>query len=529
MLLPNLFNSTPASHHDALRQFQQRLDEGLASGEYKPFVWPYRALGPHLLILYLLLPPTQSKVVYYARYPLFALIIYLSADSILNCRSSMVTVGYGIGLLNAWAVLWSATLIIWNDARGKFKRIEEHDGADGSLPSDQADGATKGVTTGAERLVDGVLKARHVDGEAKDSPGSPHKDTKISDSSRGEIYVWQTLAPTFHHRLDWVCDLVSNFRGVRWNHQISGLPPPPPHIQSSLQDPSIPSADARSHVTRADLIRRDLPNFLLCLIALDVLKTVTLHDPYFWGLPPSTPSPFPYPRLFRISLSLVFVYTSLSTIFLLSPLVFGVILGPNILGQHAWPWLYPSFFGSLSQVYRKGLAGLWGQWWHQLFRYAFEQAGEFAGRTTGWEKKSQKGMLLRIAVAFACSGTLHACASYTTLGDTRPIYGSFGFFMLQPVGIIAQRTASGWMKSRGLRARIPARLRGIANLVVVAVWCYVVGPMVADELAATAIWLYEPLAVSPIRALGGDRIWRWGGRWVRWYSADRWWRSGLAS
>lgn len=525
MLVPHLRNPTPTSHHDVLRQFQDRLDAGLASGEYKPFIWPYRALGPHLLILYLLLPPTKSRIVYYARYPLFAVIVYLSVDSILNCRSSMVAVGYGIGLLNAWAVLWTASLIIWNDARGVFRRIEGHDDSDGSWPIDEAGGAT----TGAEKLVDGDLRGRRVDGEAKDSLGSPQENRKRSDSSKGDtIFVWQTLPPTFYHRLDWVCDLVSNFRGVRWNYQISDLPPPPPHVQSSLKDPSIPSADAGSHLTRTDLIRRDLPKFLLCLIAMDILKTVTLQDPYFWGLPPSTPSPFPYPRLFRTSLSLVCVYTSLFTIFLLSPLVFGVLLGPKNLGQHAWPWLYSPFFGPPSQVYRKGLAGLWGQWWHQLFRYAFEQAGEFAGRVSGWEKKSQNGTLLRVAVAFACSGALHACASYTTLGHTRPIYGSFAFFMLQPLGIIAQRALSGWMKSGGLRARIPAWLRGTVNLFVVVVWCYLVGPMVADDFAATGIWLYEPLPISPIRALRGDGIWRWGGSCVRWYSADKWWRSGLA-
>lgn len=528
MLLPHIFNPAPTSYHDALRQFQSRLDEGLATGEYQPFVWPYRALGPMLLIAYLLLPPTKSQAVYYARYPLFPLIIYLAVDSGLNCRSSMVTVGYGIGLLNAFTVLWSASLIIWNDARGEFRRIEEHDVVNGSSgPASQS----KGVTTGAEKPVDGDLKARRVDGKARDSSGSlsRHEDGDISYSSKGKMYVWQSLPSTLQHRVDWVCDLVSNFRGVRWNHQISGLPPPPSYIQSSLQDPSIPSPDALSRLTRADLIRRDVPIFLLCLIILDALKAITLQDPYFWGLPPSTPSPFPYPRLSRTILSLTFVYMSLLVIFLLSPLVFGIILGPSIVGQHAWPWLYPPFFGPPIQVYRKGLAGLWGQWWHQLFRYPFEQAGEFAGRITGWEQKSQKGTLLRVVVAFACSGTLHACAAYTALGDTRPISGAFVFFMLQPVGIVAQRLVAGWMRSTGVRAKMPAWLRGMGNLILVAVWCYVVGPVAADDFAATGVWLYEPLPISPIRALRGDGLWRWGGCWVRWYSADRWWRSGLAS
>ena len=527
MLLPHVFNPSPTSHYDVLRQFQQRLDQGLASGEYTPYVWPYHAMGPNLLVAYLLLPPTKSKFVYYARYPLFALIIYLSVDSTLYCRSSMVTMGYGIGLLNAFAVLWSAALLIWGDARADLKRIEEHDATDESRPiTDQA----KGVTSGAEQNADGDLKARRADGEAKDSSGSTSliESTDSSDSSKRVTYVWQSLPSTFKHRLDWVCDLVSNFRGLRWNHQLSGLPPPPPHIQSSLQDPSIPPPDARSHLTRMDLIQRDLLNFLLVFIALDILKAITLRDPYFWGLPPSIPSPFPYPRLVRTALSLSFVYASLLAIFLLSPLFFGVLLGPNNIGQHAWPWLYPPFFGSPIQVYRKGIAGFWAGWWHQLFRYSFDQAGEFAGKLTGWEKETQKGLLLRVLVAFAWSGILHGCASYATLGDTKPIQGSFLFFMLQPLGMVAQRAVSGWMRSVGVRDWIPAWLRGVGNLAVMAVWCYYVGPLVADDFAATGIWLYEPLPISPIRALRGEGLWRWGGRWVRWYSADRWWRSGLA-
>ena len=443
----------------------------------------------------------------------------------------MVVVGYLIGLLNVFAVLLSATLLIWNDARGEFRRIEECD--DGGDCGSGRDGGGRGVTTGVEKKgVDGeVMKGRRVGGEEKRSSGSLslHGDNsqRSESSGRRTRFVWQSLPPTFKHRLDWVCDLVSNFRGVRWKHQLSGLPPPPPHIQFSLGDSSIPPPDAESHLTHTDLIRRDLPSFLLCLLALDALKAITLRDPYFWGLPPSTPSPFPYPRLFRVVLSLSFVYTSLVTIFLLSPLVVGVLLGPNNVGQHAWPWIYPPMFGSPVQVYRKGLAGMWGGWWHQLFRYSFEQAGEFAGRVTGWEAKSQKGIMLRVVVAFACSGALHACAAYTSLGDTRPLHRSLLFFMLQPVGIIAQRMLSGWMRSRGVRAKPPAWMRGIGNLVVVAIWCYVVGPVVADDFAATGVWLYEPLPISPIRALRGEGLWRWGGRWVRWYTADRWWRSGV--
>ncbi len=311
--------------------------------------------------------------------------------------------------------------------------------------------------------------------------------------------------------------------------EISNLAPPPPHIRSALSSPKPPPPTPFSHLTRTDLIRRAIPRFLICIIALDALKTITLQDPYFWSLPPSTSSPFPYPAASRLVLSLVSVYVSLLSIFLLAPLIFAILLGPETIGQHAWPWLYSPYYGPPSQIWEKGIAGLWAGWWHQLFRYAFEQAGEFSGRMIGWDKRTQRGMVLRMCVAFACSGILHACASYTTLGsNTRPMWGSFTFFMLQPVGIIGQRVVSAWMKKVGLRGKIPAWTRQVGNFAVVVGWCWLTGPIVADDFAATGIWLDEPIPFSLFRGLRGEGWWHWRGSWVRWHSADRWWQSGLA-
>lgn len=521
MLLPNILNPLPTSHNEVIAQNQQTLDNLLASGNYKPFVYPYNAFGPYLLVLYLLLPPTKSKLVYYARYPLFALIIYLSVIAILECRSSMVAVGYGIGLLNAWAILWSATLIIFNDAREDFKRIEEQQ----TEGSDSANGEANGSTTGVTKPATDNIIQRHT-------PKNVDKTTPQaadSSSTKPKSYTWQPLPPTFFHRLDWVLDLASNFRGVRWTYQISHLNPPPPHIHASISNPKPPSPTPGSHLTRSDLIRRDVPRFLLCVLGLDILKTITIQDPYFWSLPPSTPSPFPYPAVSRLVLSLLAVYTSLLAIFLLAPLVFAILLGPEYIGQHAQPWLYPPYYGPPSQIQNYGIAGLWSGWWHQLFRFAFEQGGESAGRLLKWEKRTQRGMILSLAVAFALSGVLHACASYAALPqDTKPIRGSFLFFMLQPVGIIGQRAISGWIKEVGLRDRIPVPVRQMGNLMVVVAWCWVTGPRVADDFAATGIWLLEPVPFSLIRGLRGEGWWFWGGRWTRWYTADKWWRSGLA-
>ena len=520
----------PSSYHDVLFQFQQKALAGIQTGEFEPFTYPYRSLGPNLLILYLLIPPTRSKLVHYLRYPLFLFIVYHAVEGVIRCRSPMVTVAYGIGLLNGWAVLWSACLLIFNDARTEHRRIEEvyvkraesapifGDGDERSREGQEGLSASHGLRH--RNVPDGDVQPKELSSRGPTSPS----DTRID-------YRWQALPQNALHRLDWVADLVSSFRGPRWSHQISGLAPPPPHIQSRLQDPSHSTPTPYSTITRAQLLRRNLPQFLLCLLALDFLKSTAIKDPYFWSLGPSSPSPFPYPGQTRVLLSAAFAYVSLQTIFILSPLVFACLLGPRVIGQHAQPWLYAPYFGSPRAVAKKGLAGAWGQWWQQVFRYGFEQAGEAAAKAfggKGWEARTGKGGLLRVAVAFGCSGILHACASQTTVNASRPISGSFTFFMVQPVGLLGQRAASRWMRANGVTDWLPGWVREGGNLVFVMVWFMLTGPLVADDFAASGIWLYEPLPFSLFRGLRGQGWWFWGGTWVRWHTASKWWQSGLA-
>ncbi|KAI4177718.1 MAG: hypothetical protein LQ343_000181 [Gyalolechia ehrenbergii] len=510
------------------------------TGEHHPFVWPYNALGPYLLIVYLLLPPSQSRAVHLARYPVFLLIIYLSVTAIRDCRSPAVTVGYGIGLLNAWTILWSATFLIFSDGRNDYKRIERQERPD--FPASKNEVLVEnfqGETSALDGSTKDGLKSLHPMAEslqpAIDTTTPPETDypevfsTQDPISSPSQTFVWQPLPTTFSHRLDFILDLVTNFRGLRWTHQSPGTYPPPPHIRDSLTSPSPPpSLPSSSYPTRLHLLTNNLPPFILCSLTLDILKALTAHDPYFLSLPPSTPSPFPYPRSSRLILSLLFTYTSLLNIFLLAPLGLACLLGPRILGPHASTWLYPPYFGPLSAVAEKGLAGLWGGWWHQLFRYAFEAAGDFVGGTLlRLPKKSTTGAAVRVTVAFCCSGYLHACASYTVLGNTHPIKNSFAFFAVQPLGIMAQRALSMWLRREGYREAIPVWMRRVGNVGVVVGWCLWTGPWIADEFAGAGIWLYEPLPVSLVKGMRGEGWWRWGGEWVRWYWGNRWWRSGL--
>ncbi|KAL8734810.1 MAG: hypothetical protein Q9166_001161 [cf. Caloplaca sp. 2 TL-2023] len=538
--------ATSVNAREVLDQLQSQYRAAINAGEYQPFVWPHRALGPYLLIIYLLLPPTQSPVVHYARYPLFALIIYLSVAAIQDCRSPAVTVGYGVGLLNAWTVLWSATLIIFNDGRRDYRRIERQEG-----PNEASNDKTfveniQGETSALDGSTTEGLKLLHPVGELPEPEPEPKPSVTNKLAPKFESpeifaaqepipsftlqrYTWQSLPDKLLHRLDFILDLVTNFRGLRWTHQGPGTHPPPPHVRETLTNPETPpSLPPNQYPTHRTLFITNLQSFILCSLSLDTLKFVTSLDPYFLAQGQNTPSPFPIPHTTRLAISLLFVYCSLLNIFLLAPLFMACILGPRVLGPHASTWLYPPYYGPLSSIPKKGLAGLWGGWWHQLFRYAFEATGDFiGGKVLRLPKKSTPGGVVRVVVAFVCSGILHACASYTVLGKTHPLRGSFLFFAVQPVGIIAQRALSIYLRQKGYREAIPPWLRKMGNVIVVVAWCRLTGPWIADEFAAGGIWLYEPLPVSLVRRIRGEGWWRWGGQWVRWYSGDRWWRSGL--
>ena len=244
--------ATIQASSEVLNHYQTQYQAGIHSGEFEPFVWPHRALAPYILICYLLLPPTSSRAIHLLRYPLFILIIYLSGISSLECRSPAVTVGYGIGLLNAWTVLWSATLLIFNDARTDLKRIERQETATNndidalSAPEDVTPVKTiEGETTALEGTSSTGLTLLHPVGEIAPLPPSSSADSSTPKPDSLEIFasqddpipatlpqtfVWQPLPSTFLHRADWVLDLICNFRGLRWTHQLptGTFPPPPP-------------------------------------------------------------------------------------------------------------------------------------------------------------------------------------------------------------------------------------------------------------------------------------------------------------
>ncbi|KAK5145492.1 hypothetical protein LTR04_001284 [Oleoguttula sp. CCFEE 6159] len=548
-----MFDTDPPTHHDLIQRYQAQYDADLAAGNIEPFVYPWGTMGPAVVLVYLLIDHRKSRFAKYTRFLAFAINLYFAAWNIRHTRSRIMAPGLGIGILSAWGVLWIANLLIVNDAQVDFKRIARTEmGDEKADPRSHSKSASRVNVTA---LVDdssiaqnGTVRNRH--GAPSGSSSQPDGvEAKARTGKRAGTFYWQTYpVSSFIDRLDWVADAFSNFRGMGWNWRISGPPLAPRWVREQLHehvgagtDTYIGRDGTRRYETKEALIRKYTWEMIRGYCILDILKTVMVHDSYFWGLmermPPSflpnfIASSHVWLKTYRLVVSLVMIKTALQTIFALGPLFFAGVLGPEWIGAKAEPWLYPDTFGAFDNVWKGGLVGWWGGWWHQTFRVAFENTAKRIVTALGLSPKSVSAKTLQLFLAFTLSGTIHACGSYTQSGQTTPLRGPFAFFVLQAIGITAQTFVSGQLKKSGVTQKVPKVFWKVVNFAFVHVWFYYTSPLLVDDFAKGGIWLFEPIPISPLRGLGfgvkGDGWWCWGGRWAFWHTGKHWWQSGLA-
>lgn len=535
----------PASYRELLVQREQVFHAALAAGKIDPFVYPWDTIPAAILILAVLfVPRLPSPYSRWVSYLAFLLILFSCISVMQRSRSPGIASGYGIGLMCVWGIVWSAVLLLYNDPKTAFKRLEWRDIDEDSA----AESLTNGSSTSIAQSTSG-LKNRIVYGVVgmSQEPAENSEDALNEAKKSKRILIWQSYPENFRHRLDWVLDLCTSFRGPGWNWRIQTLPEFDHPSPSMLPTP--PSSTKL-------LIRIAIRDFLFWYLAVDIIKTVLMSDPYFWGIAPlSFPVPInttylptlitnspPLTKFYRLLLSLTALTSILSLIFTVSPLFFALLLPTLKLTQYfraplLSPLLYPPYWGDFTTtVLDQGLAGWWGKWWHQMFRMGISEPARVLVEKLGWDPRRQKSKVLQLLVAFGVSGAIHAGASYTALNpETRPFSGPFAFFFMQGLGILAERFVFKTVGVSGLVRGWPRWVRRLGTLVYVLTWCYVTGPWLADDFARSEIWLLEPVPVSVVRGLGlgaqGEGWWCWHGVWATWWSGREgtpWWRKGIA-
>ncbi|KAF1915726.1 membrane bound O-acyl transferase family-domain-containing protein [Ampelomyces quisqualis] len=534
-------DSWPRSHYDVIEHYYAQYDKQIASGEYQPFLYPWGTLGAAVVIVYLLIPHQNRPWLKKCRFLAFAWITGFATYTMTYTRAKGMAPAFGIGLMSSWSVAWCSAILVCNDCQTDFQRIERLEGVFGRSRQQSLQDPDK---------RDSATDKKEVQNEMIKGTSGP--------SRRHGTFAWQPYPLTpFIERVDWVLDIFCNFRGAGWNWRTSALPPPPRFIQEEVRLNSVagtrpPKTSNRIHAgqvkgytTRRALLRANTYTFVTGYILLDLLKTLLMHDPYFWSPYPSRSHPAPkfYPssptliHMMRLTLSMLSIQTALSTIFSLGPIFFCGIVGPSLLGARAHPFMYPDAWARYTAVLDKGLAGWWGNWWHQTFRFAFSEPARRMLESTGSplsDKHSIGAKTVHLAVAFGLSGAVHACGSHTSAGSTRPLHDPLTFFMVQAAGVWAEAALSLLVAPRRRRL-LPLWVRRCGTFVYVHAWFYFTGHRLCNDFARGGVWLFEPVPLSLFRGLGfgadaRDGWWCWGGvtRVVRWHVGDRWWTTGIA-
>jgi len=549
-----MFDRIPETAQDVTRILEAKYDSAIASGRFSVFLYPWGTVGAAAIILYLLIDHRSSPLLKSLRWPVWLFNAVFSIYCILFTRARNPAAAFGVGLISAWSLLWTATIVLVNDCQTDFRRIERRERVLDESPSEAQDSAISSSLDTAS-ASNGQPNQATLSQRSKTAANGAPAGAQQSPAEREGTFTWQSY-PTapFVERLDWVADIFCNFRGMGWSWRIAGLSPPPIAVQEDLarndgesiskEDTRVGRLGNRRYLTKDALLRQNIYIFVRNYLVLDLMKTLIAHDPYMWGVVGISDEPAPgylpasiglYPvarKMVRLLVSLASISYALEFIFSLGPLFFVGLVGTRYIGARAEPWMYPDHFGSFTSVLDKGLAGWWGGWWHQSFRFSFQEPGRVLVEALGMDTKGQAAKFLQLLVAFTLSGMLHVCGSYTQVGHTTPLTGPLVFFLAQAVGIALQMVVRGWLKKAGVSEKCPPWLVRTVNFTYAHIWLYFTAPLLIDDFARGGVWLFEPVPVSIFRGLGfgskHDGVWQWYGQIAVWHNGKHWWDTGIA-
>lgn len=553
------------TYRDLVQNNARQLDDFLEVGIFKPVFLYHIFIFNCVPLIGLLIPRRPGTK--YVRPLVYALCLGIAFDVLRHRRALLGGHGYMIGLMTAWWLVWSTTLLVFTDLEHDFMRIERLSAGDIIQPQQDVSSIPLAST---ENSLDSTVEQQNCafydkeDGQVKacnNRQNLAEERSRISGNNltassirEQDIFHWQPYPQKFWHRLDWSLGLLYNLRGPEWNWRAPHLGPIPRSIHAQLHSGFGPNLQTQDDATSLDARRRLKAAFITCLKAyllLDIVKVLMMRDPYFQGrASPDFPPPFPlhwlgaHPlliRFYRLFIGCTGVLVALNFVTSFNPIVF---LGLSLAFPNASraltaaplnePWIYSDTFGPFfSPILDHGLAGCWGRWWHQLFRYGFTVTAQWllAQLPNTWERNPHVRRITHVVVAFSLSGFVHACGSYTQLADTHPFSGPFLFFFMQSFAVLAENTFKSFIYPKLPLSGTPRWLRRSANFVFVFVWLLFSGAFIADDFARGGLWLMEPIPVSLLRGLGfgvlGDGWWCWGGPWFRYWSDGTFWGSGV--
>lgn len=378
-----------------------------------------------------------------------------------------------VDVISVDILLHSYFLLLFNDPRGKFRRIV-------------ARSKTRQAINGKNDFSNG-----HV----------TEPQSIIS-------YVEQPYPRRLSERLPWVGDLLISIRLANWTIGVSS---------HDAQQPALP--DRQTHLRFiATAILQTLTGYLV----LDLTTAWTQHDPYFWthGLSIDSPLPAPWtlvvlpPRFVRCTVLALQAWASVGQQFQL-PCAIPVALHYFGLIPDTWsPHLQAPFFGRFSDIFSSNQFGavrlFWGRYWHQTMRTYCSGPGIWLANLLNLERRGGSRYFLLAFTTFFLSGVVHM-----GLVPPQPLHASVSannirlfvaaFFWIQPIAFGIEMLVTAMLRRRQVSKGVYIAL----NIFWFVSWCCVALPLVGEAGRQLGYWRIWPVPLSPWRKL-------YRGSWKAW-------------
>ncbi|KAJ5629450.1 Acyl-CoA desaturase [Penicillium herquei] len=109
-------------------------------------------------------------------------------------------------------------------------------------------------------------------------------------------------------------------------------------------------------------------------------------------------------------------------------------IGLGLLGNEYWQ--YPPIFGPGINARKLSFKGIWGEWWHDLFRFTFLGIADWVIRSSKVGERWEN--ILVLGIPFLFYAAIHASLSYSISHDARASAWLVIFAGAQPLVILAQ-------------------------------------------------------------------------------------------
>lgn len=181
-------------------------------------------------------------------------------------------------------------------------------------------------------------------------------------------YEWEAFPESFERRCWWALDLMMNWRGLGWSFQRRQhrIPDAVKRVYDEAGiDVKRDADEKRCGQSRASFLKEQCWNFVVDYVLLDLCIHFLDRDPWFnKSLNSDERLLFGYParnydilvRPYRVFLGTLATYFVMDLAHVVIALV-SVGLGPSYFGTHAEPWQHPPLWGTLDDLFQRGLPG----------------------------------------------------------------------------------------------------------------------------------------------------------------------------